>query len=361
MLEAVRLSVRSGLVTVLFGFAACGISERHVDELTDTGGASSGKSPGGQAHGGVITGSGGGAAGTFGAPTGGAFNGSGGKAYGGMPLGGMAPVQACPAVPLVEPSCSPEAGAGQGGAGGDASSWCSLPTEGGAASDGKAGSSGEAGADTAAGGAPSMPGTPSRLLIDDFEDGDDASLPLPDGQGFWFVVNDGSGQQFPAPCTLPSLLSEPERASERAMRTYGQGFTTQPGGYSLIGLSVRSGAPACDQSIDASAFDGVEFWARGTGTVRFFIGTVATHPPADAGICTGTCYDAHGESVMLGPTWQLYRLRFDQLIQEGWGSPAGFDRSKILGLQWSAKVAPFNPTPSACFDFWIDDVAFYAD
>ncbi len=378
MLEAVRLGARSGLVTVLFGFVACGISERHVDELTDidelsdTGGASSGTAHAGQAHGGFASGGGGGVAGTFGVPAGGAFNGSGGKAFGGMPLGGMAPVGVCPDVPPFEPSCSPEASAGQGGAGGDTAGWCSAATtEGGAPADDNAamggaavdgdGAGGESGGGLVTGGAPSMPDPTSGLLIDDFEDGDGTSFPVLGGQGLWFVVNDGSGLQFPAPCTLPSLLSEPERGSRRAMRTYGQGFISQPGGYSLIGLSVRSGAPACDQSIDASAFDGVEFWARGSGTVRFFIGTVATHPLIDAGSCPANCYDAHGNSVTLGATWQRYRMRFDQLLQEGWGYPAGFDRSKILGLHWSAKVAPFDPTPSACFDFWIDDVAFYAD
>ena len=80
---------------------------------------------------------------------------------------------------------------------------------------------------------------------------------------------------------------------------------------------------------------------------------------AEAGSCTSGCYDAHGDYVMLDVDWQLFKLPFVRLVQEGWGSSAAFDPSQILALEWSAKTPP--GMPASCFDFWIDDVAFYAD
>jgi hypothetical protein len=349
MFKPVGSRARWGLLATLFGLAACGIAERRVEELTEAGGAGGAAFHAGSAQGGFVTG-GVSLGGAVGVPSGGVPIASGGNVFGGMPFGGMVPVVECSGVPPFEASCEPSAG----GAPADEAPSCGAISAEGDAS----GSGGAAGAADA--GAPSVPGPPLRVLVDDFEDGDEVSLPVLGGQGVWYVVNDGSGLQFPSPCTLPSLLSEPERGSERAMRTYGQGFLSQPGGYSLIGLSVRSGAPACDQAIDASNYQGVEFWARGSGTVRFFIGTVATNPVVDAGTCPGNCYDAHGSAVILSDDWQVFRVSFAELTQEGWGYPAAFDPSKILGLQWSAKLAPFDFTPAACFDFWIDDVAFYS-
>ena len=149
------------------------------------------------------------------------------------------------------------------------------------------------------------------------------------------------------------------------MHTFGSGFDTLAGGYSGIGVAFRSGAPDCLSTLDATGYDGVEFWVRGSGVVRFVVATVATTPSSNFGECQSGCYDSHGELVSLTPTFSLVRVPFVKLAQEGWGTPAVFDRSKILTLQWTPKTLggppPSNTTPATCFDFWIDDVAFYAD
>jgi hypothetical protein len=87
---------------------------------------------------------------------------------------------------------------------------------------------------------------------------------------------------------------------------------------------------------------------------------VETNPTVDLGTCTSGCYDAHGSSVPFTDEWQLFRLPFASLVQEGWGAPAPFIASRILALHWSAKRAIGDFTPVACFDFWIDDIALYS-
>ena len=142
------------------------------------------------------------------------------------------------------------------------------------------------------------------------------------------------------------------------MRTYGKGFAFAPGGYSQVGISAKAG-PSCDLPVNASGFSGIRFSAIGSGFVRFFIGTVETNPTTDFGSCQAGCYDGHGLIVPLADSWRTFRVPFSELTQEGWGTPVPFDPAHILALQWSAKPAPGTPLPVSCFDFWIDDVAFY--
>jgi hypothetical protein len=201
-------------------------------------------------------------------------------------------------------------------------------------------------------------------LVDDLQDGDDLTPPVVDrgfslGRGAWFVVNDGSGQQFPGPCSGSSPVEDPLVAGNLAMHTFGKGFRSEPGGYSLLGISMKSGE-AFDQPLDASGFQGVQFRARGAGLVRFFMGTVETNPVLDFGTCLGGCYDSHGALFVVTNAWRTYQIPFNRVAQEGWGAPATFNAAHILTLQWSAKVAALGGgVPAACFDFWIDDVALY--
>jgi hypothetical protein len=67
--------------------------------------------------------------------------------------------------------------------------------------------------------------------------------------------------------------------------------------------------------LDATGYDGVEFWARGSGLVRFTAATVATTPTSNSGECQSGCYDAHGALVMLTPDWSLVRMPFVKLAQ----------------------------------------------
>jgi hypothetical protein len=359
----------------LTGFVlfACGIAERHVEEgdVASDGGAATtgGRNTGGRAltNGGVSLGPGAGFAtgGTATSASGGiGKGGTGAFPYGGKSFGGMPPIPSdCSAIPVVEPvvcganaNSAGETGASGLSAGGDAGAGGVLGTSSGTG--GAGGGAAGANRDWCVPAVESNLGLVDRLLIDDLEDGDDATPFFLNGRGAWFVANDGSGQQFPLPCTLPSELPVARNGSRFAMRTYGQGFSSAPGAYSLLGISVKSGE-GCGQPLDATGYTGIEFWARGSGTLRFFMGTVETNPPTDFGTCASGCYDAHGELFPLSGEWEFIHIPFTALHQEGWGAPAAFDPAHILTLQWSAKMGPFAVVPASCFDFLIDDVALY--
>lgn len=306
--------------------------------------------------------------------------GAGGEAQQGgtTPIGGgPLPFElTCDLVPEVMDACPGEVAAGGGGGGGESADGGAAMNTGAAGAPVLEAAIGGA-AVVSEGGAPAVTdvswcgraptgaaqSSVDRTLIDDLEDADDLTPLVVDrggllGRGSWFVVNDGSGRQFPSPCTLPSPVDAALGLGGFAMRTYGKGFQSAPGGYSLLGISIKSGVD-CDQPLDASRFTGVEFRARGSGVLRFFMGTVETNPVLDFGTCQGGCYDSHGALLVLSSEWQSYRVPFTQVVQEGWGTPAPFDSAHILTLQWSAKATGLGATPVACFDFWIDDVALY--
>jgi hypothetical protein len=216
-------------------------------------------------------------------------------------------------------------------------------------------------------GAGGSPGTTTYFPIEDFEDGDTWSNSVFGARGGWYTVNDcNGGLQFPLPCATPSPSNDGSpHASAFAMHTFGTGFG--PGTFAQLGLAFRSNAPACDGSLDATGADGVSFWAKGAPApiayqpIRFSIGTVATNPTTDDGTCTTGCWDAHGAVVTVGPDWHQYFVRFSELEQEHWGTPAQFDRSTILGFVWAAREQAIIYDQAHCFDFWVDDVAFFHD
>jgi hypothetical protein len=287
--------------------------------------------------------------GSFGKPAGGAMVGTGSASVGtggaklgtgGKSPGGGAPSQVCTSKILPTCDAAPELDP----------AWCEL------AAGGEPGAAGAAGAAGSAGEPDQPPLLP--LLIDDLEDGDTLTGPVLGGRGGWYVVNDGSGAQFPAPCAMPSPEPNPLRPGKWEMRTYGAYFSPQPGGFANLGLALRSSrAGTCTGPVDASAYVGVKFWAHGSGFVRFSIATVVTNPLGDGGSCTENCYDAHGAVIELSDGESVH-LKFDSLVQEGWGTPVPFDRSQILGFQWTPKASSSVVAPASCFDFWIDDVAF---
>jgi hypothetical protein len=255
-----------------------------------------------------------------------------------------------------EPNCTAPVGNGCSSASA-APGWCAQGTGGG----GAGGGGGKAGGGGINGGAGGMPGATRIWKIDDFEDGDGTSNLVFGAKGAWYVANDCSGSQFPLPCVFPSPTAGwATHAAGLSMRTYGSGF--QPGGYAQLGVAFRSNAPACDGGIDAALADGVIFWARseGTFTVRFSISTAATTPVADGGTCSSQCSDAHGVYLTMGPEWRVHVVWFSDLRQEGWGAVAPFDPSTISNFIWDALNPAPPPTQASCFDFTLDDVAFFS-
>lgn len=108
---------------------------------------------------------------------------------------------------------------------------------------------------------------------------------------------------------------------------------------------------------DVSAFDGLQFWAKGKGgeKVRFLAVIPATDPKPDIGDChepVMKCSDHPGKPFTLSNEWKLYQAPWVTLAQFGWGSPATF-KGVINAVLW------INDGPVEKFDFQIDEVSFY--
>jgi hypothetical protein len=187
----------------------------------------------------------------------------------------------------------------------------------------------------------------SSALVDDLETGDAPSD--------WFAVNDGSGQQFPLPCAIRSPLAG-ERGTNNAWAMHTYGFSAAGFQWAMIGRHLR-GPLGCKAPIDARGFSGIRFWAKGPGTIRVAVATVVTTALEHGGTCRALCYDNHQTNVELSRAWATYEVPFGELVQLGYGTPVQLDPSQILDVTWG----PVDSTGfgGQCFDFWIDDVAFY--
>ena len=85
--------------------------------------------------------------------------------------------------------------------------------------------------------------------------------------------------------------------------------------------------------------------------VRASVQIEATVPVAEGGTCMADC-DPHGKVLLLSDEWQQFTLEFDTLNQEGWGTPATWDASKVVGVQFKAGA-------NVDFDFRVDEMGFY--
>jgi hypothetical protein len=207
--------------------------------------------------------------------------------------------------------------------------------------------------------------TADLLLVDDLEDGDERSLPLPGGRGRWSIRAATPDQtpfsiQYPdASCVRPSLpplgggAADP---SHFAMRTTGCGFRLDAG----LRLTLRDKPPDCDAPFDADAYDGVSFrlYQAQATLVAFQVHTPRALPAADPEwACPGKC---NSFQVMLpsAPGWTDVKVPFSDLNAE---SGSGLlDPGAIISMDWIARSSPTQDVAgSASFDIAVDDVAFY--
>jgi hypothetical protein len=299
----------------------------------------------------------------------------------------------CPAPALFVPSC---AGAGGADGGADAgyadAGYADAAVDASETMDGAAGDSGDSGlppwcSDSAAGGTaetslepiPTSDGSGrTLLLIDDFEDDGQQHWVTRyafGGRGGWFMANDGSGAQYPWQCLVTSpndRASDLLDSSARALHVFGSGFSQVLGNarFAQVGASLLTNAPGCVSPMDASTMTGVRFLARaglgatlGNASMRFSLQTAETNPPEAHGLCDntiqGSCYNAHGTYFTVSEQWTEFLVPFSFVAQEqDWGTQVPFDPTQLLGMVWEARDSAERPP---CFDFWIDDVAFYKD
>ncbi|HEY4158877.1 MAG TPA: hypothetical protein VGM29_12300, partial [Polyangiaceae bacterium] len=185
----------------------------------------------------------------------------------------------------------------------------------------------------------------SSPLIDDFEDGD-TRLPLLEHRaGNWVVFNDATSTQQPRPGSMfPAQRLDGRGSSHFGLHMAGGKFTKW-GATLAIELSPR-------RCYDASVYSGIEFWARGHGSMRPTVKMTQVVSEEYGGSCLHDCFDAHGTLLALARDWRLYRLPWSELKQRGFGEQVPFDARSLFSIEF--EVAP-EQTP---FDFWIDDLSF---
>lgn len=204
-------------------------------------------------------------------------------------------------------------------------------------------------------------------LIDDMEDGDSSLVFVNGRTGGWWVAGDETlGATVTPPVGSPASpdpIAGGRCDSQLAMRITGQGFLEWGAGLGLsLAYGTRPNGEPGGVSYDASARQGVEFWARIGDTsvdqVRFAISDSNSEP--DGGVCVvdggvgEQCYDSFGVVIRdLDTEWQRYRIPFAGLEQRDFGVPSG-------GLVTSAVYTlGFYFDTGAIFDLWVDDLTFY--
>jgi hypothetical protein len=202
------------------------------------------------------------------------------------------------------------------------------------------------------------------LLIDDMEDGDNHICPTGGRTGTWWTASDGSSTDLtPATGAIFEQAAIPggRGTSHEAAHLKGSGFSS----WALMAFDLAGGN---GQTFDASADDGIAFWAKTNTTgFNFEINSPATIPASRGGSCVDTDTALNCDKswwvwvdTPASDTWFQVRVPFAALKQMPGVSAttnnlvpgsATWDPSQLVNVQ-AAVGAGF-------FDLWIDDIAFY--
>lgn len=183
-------------------------------------------------------------------------------------------------------------------------------------------------------------------MIEDMEDSDTQTLKVGGRGGYWYSMVDQNGSKM-QPQQYKS--DAPGHAgSKGAAHMHGKLAPGAPGVYPYAGLGFGL---AEHGFYDASRYQGVSFWAKGPGKIRFEVPDAYTSP--GGGWCTD-CYNDFGVEIALTDQWEQYTVMFDWLLQKpNWGDR----RPKITTKKLRAMEWEFSSQDRE-FDIWIDDVAF---
>lgn len=182
------------------------------------------------------------------------------------------------------------------------------------------------------------------------EESNNSILPEDNRIGYWYTYVDASGTVTPpADSTTPfEPSSEDAQTGSYSAVLSGSGVTE----YAGMGLSLNDNCP-----YDASAFDGISFWAKGDATVTFSIATHETVPSdMDGGSCADDCHNHFAApAIALTDEWTEYSFTWDELAQgSGWGTPATFSSAEISKLQWQVS----GSAAGLEFKIMVDNVSF---
>jgi len=262
----------------------------------------------------------------------------------------------------IGPSCN----MGVGGAGGVSGSGATGGQPNSSAGDasvprGSGGSSaGGSGGSTGTGGMPTSAG-PTFDMIDNLDDGDGRIRMSGGRQGPWHTFNSApsnGGNQVPAFTAVFTPEMGGANNTTYAVHTSGDGYTYAGVGFDLNNATMVEESPQ-SQSYDASAWDGLVFYAKGTANLRVEFSMKQFVPTDRGGSCSGdACWNVYGSRDIQGKLndgWQQFKIPFSSLQREMGGTDPAFDAHQLMDISFK------HEGNNDRFDFWIDEVQFYKD
>ena len=216
-------------------------------------------------------------------------------------------------------------------------------------------------------------GDPANGVIFSNFDSGDGALSGNGMTGTWYEYHDETDPdtvtQSPTWNDAGGWLPEPGGLTSDgyALHAIGSGFSEWGSGQGAT--PAWNDAEQRNCLYDASAFDGITFWMRGSivydggtaaemdqGVLKFGITEPDVVPVDQGGNCTGDvgqCWDWHKARITLTECWRRYSFRFDELTQDGWGaSDPELEMDKMLNFN-------FEVAQGHSYDFWLDEVEFF--
>jgi len=181
-------------------------------------------------------------------------------------------------------------------------------------------------------------------MLDDGEDGNAQIIKSGGRDGYWFTFKDSWGSTIePMGEFKMSPSDRPGSKYVAAMR----GKMAASGASLYAGLGFAFTNPKTP--FDLSFAQGIRFWAKGPGKIRFKIPDANTSPEGDR---CNDCYNDFGVDLYLQDEWVRYTIPFAKMTQQsGWGDRAPkLSTRELFAVEWQ-----FN-TPGADYDISIDDV-----
>ena len=183
-------------------------------------------------------------------------------------------------------------------------------------------------------------------LIDDGEDDNSQVMKVEGRDGYWFTFKDTEGTTVEPSGEFQMSQGGPPGSNYAARMT---GNVASAGKSLYVGMGFNLKDPQIPY--DASKYQGVSFWGKGPGIIRFKTPDVNTHPAGDR--CSD-CYNDFGVEIYLSEKWTRYTVPFEKMKQQpGWGDPAPeVAKDALFAVQWQYSK------PGADFDIMIDNVEF---
>jgi hypothetical protein len=195
-----------------------------------------------------------------------------------------------------------------------------------------------------------------RDLIDDFTDGDNSISWQEGRKGIWYTYADARGMGTLTPAPDQPVTPTGGGPSGNYLSVRGGGFVEYVG----FGFQFNNPDGQNPMPYDLSAYRGIAFLARGSGSLQVGIGTREVLPTSQGGTCplpippaASTCNDVHAAAFPLRAEWEQKRIPWAALRQEGFGAKVAFQPAAALSVQFDAIA------PGTSFEIAIDDVGLF--